>query len=65
MSIIITNLNNAVTFFKYQLIVLGESGQNGTNARKHVVTERGNLLEELKQEPKMTKNRRVYEGFTM
>ena len=41
----LTNLNNPMTFFKYQLIVFGESGQNGTNARKHVVMERGSLLE--------------------
>ena len=33
--------------------MFGESGQNGTNARKHVVMNRGNLLEESKQDPNM------------
>ena len=33
--------------------MFGESGQNGTNAQKHVGMERGNLLEESKQEPNM------------
>ena len=56
LGIILTNLNNAIIFFKYQLIVFGESGLNGQNAAHHAVvaTRPGPEIRMLRQ--KMVKN---------